>query len=307
MKKSSSNRAASIRARLLNLARDRKEDFQLVLVRYANERLLFRLSRSQHASNFVLKGAALFTVWMEAPHRPTRDLDFLGFGTDDAVRIQSVFGDVIAIEFPDDGIEFLRDSLRVEPIREDQEYGGKRVTLRATLAGAQIALQVDVGFGDAITPKAETVEFPTLLDLPPPSLRVYPKETVVAEKLEALVTLGMGNSRMKDFFDLAFLSRIFEFDGLLLSQAVVATFARRGTPIPDAAPVALTPAFSTDSSKMTQWKAFLAKGGLEAAALDETMATIARFLMPVIDQARSKSTIHRSWRSGAWYEPTSSG
>lgn len=202
MTKKPTNVGASVRARLLRLARERGEDFQLVLTRYASERLLYRLTSSRHASRFVLKGAALFTLWTGRAHRATRDLDLLGFGDSTEPHVRAVFADVLAGDVCDDGVRFDEDSLEVGPIREEQEYGGVRVVVIARIASAKVRLQVDVGFGDAVTPEAAMVEFPTLLDFPAPRLRAYPRETVVAEKVEAMVQLGLANSRMKDFYDL---------------------------------------------------------------------------------------------------------
>ncbi len=213
MKKPLTNIGASVRARLQRLAREQGEDFQLLLTRYANERLLFRLSTSGHAQQFVLKGAALFTLWTGKPHRATRDLDLLGFGDPGVEHVRQVFSEVLAREVADDGVHFDLPTLAVGLIREDQEYGGVRVEVVARVTNAQVRLQVDVGFGDAITPEALVVEIPALLDFPAPRLRAYPRETVVAEKLEAMVKLGMANSRMKDFYDIAVLARSFPFQG----------------------------------------------------------------------------------------------
>lgn len=199
MKKPAKNLGASIRARLLRLAREQGTDFQLVLTRYANERLLYRLAQSPHAAQFVLKGAALFTLWTGRLHRATRDLDLLGFGSPDPRRLQSIFEEVIALDVVDDGVQFDSKLIEVGPIREDQDYGGVRIRILARIASAEVRLQVDVGFGDAITPGTQQVVFPVLLDAPPPRLRAYPQETVVAEKIEAAVRLGLANSRMKDF------------------------------------------------------------------------------------------------------------
>lgn len=212
MTKSPKDIGASVRARLLRLARERGEDFQLVLTRYANERLLYRLATSGHASRFVLKGAALFTIWTGEPHRATRDVDLLGFGDPSEDHLRAVFADILAVEVDDDGVRFDESTLDVGPIREEQDYGGVRVVLIAQVTNAKVRLQVDVGFGDAITPDAMNVDFPPLLDFPAPNLRAYPRETVVAEKLEAMVKLGQANSRMKDFYDLAVLSQTFAFE-----------------------------------------------------------------------------------------------
>ncbi len=198
MTKVPTNIGASVRARLLALARKRGEDFQLLLTRYVNERLLYRLSVSSHCRHFILKGAALFTLWTGKPHRATRDLDFLGFGDPSEAHVRAMFTEVLALQVPDDGVIFEAESLEVGPIREDQEYGGVRLLLAARVTSARVRLQIDVGFGDAITPSAAEAEFPPLLDFPAPRLRAYPRETVIAEKLEAMVQLGIANSRMKD-------------------------------------------------------------------------------------------------------------
>lgn len=188
---------ASVRARLLHLARERGDDLQLLLTRYANERLLYRLTRSRHHGSFILKGATLFTLWTGHPHRATRDVDLLGAGDPSEGRMRTIFAEVIDLDVGHDGLVFDAGSLVVGPIREDQEYGGVRVELLARLTAARVRLQIDVGFGDAVTPAPMQVDLPVLLDFPSPRLLVYPRETVVAEKLDAIVQLGIANSRMK--------------------------------------------------------------------------------------------------------------
>ncbi len=291
--------AAAVRARLLRRARERGDDFQLVLTRYLNERLLYRLSQSPHAASFVLKGATVFTVWTGEPYRATRDVDLLGFGDPSEERLRAVFHDVLSADVSDDGVWFRLDSLAVGPIRADQEYGGVRVTVESGVASARVRLQVDIGFGDAITPEAVMEELPTLLESPPPRLRVYPRETVVAEKLDAMVTLGLLNSRMKDFYDLSVLSRTFAFDGALLQRAVRATFERRGTPLPSATPVALTEEFSGDAAKQAQWKAFCRKsGGAPVGELRVVVAEIERFASPPLLAASGGDEFARQWSAG---------
>lgn len=293
---------ASVRARLLRLARERGEDFQLVLTRYANERLLFRLASSRHAQRFVLKGAALFTLWTGRPHRATRDLDLLGFGDRSVDHARETFAELLRLDVPDDGVRFAPDTLTVGLIREEQEYGGVRVELVARVTNAQVRLQVDVGFGDAITPEASVIEFPPLLDFPAPRLRAYPRETVVAEKLEAMVQLGMANSRMKDFYDVAVLAHNFDFDGDLLSSAIRATFERRKTAIPTTTPVALTAVFAEDPIKKTQWSAFIRKAGVrDAGSLAEAIVAVRAFVEAPLVAAANDAPAPRSWRaSGPW-------
>ena len=282
------NVAASVRARLLDLARTRGEDFQLVLTRYVNERFLYRLARSGHASRFVLKGATLFTLWRGNPHRATRDLDLLGFGDSSIDSVRDFLTQVVATSVQPDGVAFDAQSLVVGPIREDQEYGGVRGTLVARLGSARVKAQIDVGFGDAITPDAEVAALPVLLDLPAPHLRVYPRETVVAEKVEAMCKLGLANTRMKDFYDLFVLSRMSSFDDELVARAIAATFERRGTELPREAPIALTAAFHGDDAKRQQWRAFLRKSN--ADDLGDPPAVIAEvreFVLPALLAAGS--------------------
>ena len=224
------NVGASLRQRLLNLARARGQPLELLLTRYALERLLHRLSLSPHRERFVLKGALLLTTWFDEPHRATRDLDLLGFGDPSDDALLATFREVMAITV-DDGITFDTTKLQIQPIREDREYGGSRLRITAALAGARIPTVVDVGFGDAIEPGAEDIDLPVLLDMPSPHLRAYPPETVIAEKLHAMVALGMANSRMKDYYDVWMLTRTYVLDPARLRRAVDATFARRSTPL----------------------------------------------------------------------------
>lgn len=281
-----SARIDSIRQRLLNIARQNGEEFQLTLDRYAVERLLYRLSISPYRDDFVLKGALLFRHWLDQSHRPTRDADFLGFGTPDPGRIAAVVGALCEADV-DDGLVFDLPQMSVDAIRETARYDGLRVQLKARLGTATCVIQWDIGFGDAITPAPEEVRFDTMLeDVPSPVLRIYPRETAFAEKLEAIVVLGMGNSRMKDYFDLLSLIREARFDPMILAQAVAATFERRATPLPEGLPIGLTDVFALDSAKRLQWRAFLDRSRLEAPALEETVAEIAAVVSHVLDEAR---------------------
>lgn len=276
----SADRAASVLARLLKRSRSTGENYNLLLSRFVIERLLFRLSVSPHAGSFVLKGALLFALWYDAPHRPTKDADLLGFGADDADTLQETFSAVCAID-ADDGVRYDTQGMKVEPIREDNVYGGMRLSLLAFVGSARLPVQVDIGFGDAITPAPELVTYPTLLDgMDAPRLRAYPMYTVVAEKFHAMVLLGINNSRMKDFFDLAVIARTSELDGGTLVEALRATFARRGTVLPSVEPVALTPEFATDSAKGRQWRAFLSKSKLPDTELPDVVAGLHAFLWP---------------------------
>jgi predicted nucleotidyltransferase component of viral defense system len=256
------NVAASVRQRLLNIAAGRGEDFNLVLIRYALERLLFRLSQSDFRDQFVLKGAMLFQVWTDTPHRPTRDLDLLGRGDPSLEHCQEAFSEICRIPVEDDGLIFSADTVNVEKIKEDQDYEGVRVKFLARLDNARIPVQVDVGFGDAVTPGL--LDYPTVLPMSSPRILAYPMETVVAEKTEAVVHLGMLNSRMKDFYDIWFLARTFSFDLGILSAALQATFDRRKTALEPHRLQTLLAELSVDGAKRTQWRAFLRKSSLTA-------------------------------------------
>lgn len=196
------NIGASVRAKLLARSRAEKTDYQILLTRYALERLLYRLSVSNHRDRFVLKGALLFVTWLHDPFRPTRDLDLLGYGANDVETVADTFKAICSTAAPDDGVTFDIKGLTAAPIREDLEYGGVRVQTHAVIDGARISIQVDIGFGDIITPAPVEIDYPVLLDSPAPHLRAYPVETVVAEKFNAMVALGIANSRLKDFYDL---------------------------------------------------------------------------------------------------------
>lgn len=296
------NLAASVRARLLNRARETGQDFNLVLTRYAIERLLYRISVSPHADQFWLKGALLFDLWFDIPHRPTRDADFLGFGTPDIPRLRTIFQEICAIEF-DDGVVFPPDTVRADEIRKEANYAGIRVLLHAVIDGARCSLQIDIGFGDAVTPAPETVTYPVMLaGFDAPKLRAYPRYTVVAEKFEALCSLGMANNRMKDYFDLWVLARHTDFDGDTLRQATAATFDRRATSLTGDVPMGLSNLFAQDPQKAKQWAAFLKKNGLESLSLGNVVADLAVFLMPVAVAAGAGEPFAMSWRGevGEW-------
>ncbi len=297
------NLVASVHQRLLNIAHETGEDFNLTLIRYATERLLYRLSESEYAQRFVLKGARLFVLWAGHQHRPTRDLDLLAFGDDSPENLKRVFQGICTVRVEDDGMVFDSDSITLSDIREDQEYHGQRVKLTASLGNAEICLQIDIGFGDAIVPDAEECEYPVLLDFPAPRLRCYAKETVIAEKLQAMVALGAINSRVKDLYDIWTLSHQAAFDGQILAKAIASTFERRKTEIPTAEPVALTAEFTGDPNTAALWKAFLERSGLDVsgASLDGVAKDIADFLMPPMQAARQGIDFKKAWPpSGPW-------
>lgn len=299
--------AASVRSRLTMLAHAEGEEPEYVLTRYALERLLYRLGRSTHAGAFVLKGALLFALWEGHPHRATRDLDLLGFGPSDVGRVEQVFRELCTLPVVDDGLSFLPETVHARQIREQQEYGGIRVLLQATLGTARLRVQADIGFGDVVTPSAQEADLPTLLDLPAPHLRVYPRETVVAEKFEAMVRLGLTNTRMKDFYDLRAMAERFSFEGPTLMAAISATFARRGTPIPASAPLALTSEFAEDAGKQAEWQGFLKRNKMDPAEspLAATIEYLRGFLLPPLHSFAEDIRFTMRWQPGSQWQPVS--
>jgi len=279
------NLAASVRQRLLNEAKRRQESFDYVVSLYARERFLARLGASPHRSRLVLKGAAVLSLWVDV-HRTTRDLDFLGSGTFQPENAIAVVQEILGTSVPDDGLKFDSASVKAEPIREADAYRGVRVHLDASLDSVRIRLQIDIGLGDVVTPPAPTALLPAILSgFPPPRVKVYPPETIVAEKLHALVKLGIANSRMKDFFDLYTLARGRKFDEELLTKAVRRTFTRRKTVIPKE-PFALTPDFYNDRQKQAQWRSFLSKSGIAGPEdFTELGKRLRRFLLPILARA----------------------
>lgn len=282
-------RADSVHDRLLQRARQQGEDFNLLLTRYALERWLYRLSVSDQRAGFVLKGALLFSLWFDEPHRPTRDADFLGFGAADAELLRGRLQTICRVAC-DDGMRFEADSVQVAPIREQARYDGLRANLLGWLGTARCNVQLDVGFGDAVTPAVQEMDYPTLLEgVPAPRLRVYPRETVLAEKLEAMIVLGMRNSRMKDYFDMWVLLRQGGLDPAVLAQAIHATCARRQTDLPMGWPTGLDDEFAADTAKLAQWRAFLSKNRLEAPALAELIGELRAALAHPLGMARGLS------------------
>ncbi|MFA6103143.1 MAG: nucleotidyl transferase AbiEii/AbiGii toxin family protein [Victivallaceae bacterium] len=255
----------SVHQRLLNLRDATGEPFNNILVKYASERLLYRLEASGNINNFILKGAMLFSLWPGVPRRSTRDMDLLGFGEPALERLKHIFNEVCNVEYDADGLRFDSGSVIAEDIREDQEYPGIRIKLSGYLGRARIPLQVDIGFGDAIVPEPEEVEYPKMLDFPSARIRAYRPATVIAEKLNTLVVLGYRNSRMKDFYDLYMLLEHMNFSDEELAVAIKATFERRKVVLPQEIPVTFTPGFLEDGTKDIQWRAFIRRNSLESS------------------------------------------
>jgi len=291
--------AQSVQARLVRHAKSLNVDPNLVFARYATERLLYRLSRSPYAERFVLKGALLLLVWLGEAIRPTRDADLLGFGEFDGEALARIFSEICAVQVEPDGVAFDAASIQIAAIRPEDAYGGQRVILRAHLGRARIRVQVDVGIGDAVTPEPEWLEYPSLLDLPRPRLRAYGPETVIAEKVNAMVVLGSKNSRMRDFFDVYALAAREPFDGSILARAMRATFARRRTEIPAETPIALTKRVADVEGKRAQWAAFLHRGRLTAPAdLEAIVTSVGGFVGPVLAAAARGESFTAKWPAG---------
>jgi len=298
------NPAASIRAKLLSLSREKGEDYQRVLGRFAIERFLYRLGISTYRDRFVLKGATLFTLWTGETHRPTKDLDLLGWGSSAITYVEQVFRDICEIT-EDDGIVFDSQSVEGTTIKENDEYNGVDIRFRAELAGAQITLQVDIGFGDAVFPEPELATFPVLLPMSAPIIRAYPREASIAEKLHAMVQLDIRNSRMKDFYDIWFMANTWTFRLESLRNAIALSFQRRGSVMPNGVPFALTDEFLTDSQKMQLWKAFAGRlnAGDKALTLAEVGAVLRAFLVPCLS---SETDTAQVWTPTiGWHESES--
>ncbi len=286
------NIAASVKARLLTLSKERGQPFDLLLTRYVLERLLYRLSTTEYRDRFVLKGALLLTTWFETPFRPTRDLDLLGFGDSAPEALLAIFQEICAVAV-DDGVIFDIGALKVDRVREELEYGGLRLATIARLDKTRVSVSIDIGFGDATEPGLEELDLPVLLDQPPPHLRAYAMETVIAEKFQAMILLGRANTRMKDYYDIWMLAQTHQFDGDGLAKAIAATFERRKSAIPAALPDGLSAAFAADVAKQRQWGSFARNIEVAPPDLATIVADLAAFLMPQADAAlnrRSKSS-----------------
>lgn len=300
MKKPITNMAASVHARLLQRAKADERPFNELLQYYAMERFLYRLSRSEHAERFVLKGALMLQLWGGPLTRATKDIDLLGRSTSTVDELVEVVRNCLAVEMDDDGLRFEDRSLKGEKIRLKANYDGVRIRCRARLGSARIALQIDVGFGDVITPAAQSIEYPSLLGLEPLQLLGYTPETAIAEKLEAMVVLDMANTRIKDFLDIWMLAQGREFSGAVLAKAIGATFRRRTTPLPESTPVALTPAFYSLPAKQAQWRAYVRKARIQdqAPSFEGAITQVANFVVPITSTLAAKGRFDDNWSPG---------
>ena len=300
------NVPASVHQRLLNLARNQGVEFNLVLQRYAAERFLYRLATSREVDRFTLKGAALFRVWTGQELRPTRDIDFLASAPEDHAALRTSFEAICTVPCPQDGVIFDPATMHMRDIREEQPYGGVRMRMEGRLGQARLHLQVDIGFGDIITPEREERDYPTLLDLPAPRLWTYPRETLVAEKFDAMVSRGMTNTRVKDLWDIACLARRFAFDGETLRTAIEETLRRRQTPLAGERPVALTPAYYLDRTRAQRWQVLQGQIGASAdgpALLVEAGEELLHFLGPVCDSLIEGGPFTQAWPAGGPWRP----
>lgn len=285
MANSQNNSPASVRQRLLNLARAKGQVFDVVLVTYGLERLIYRLSLSEHRDSFVLKGGLLVTLWIGDEYRVTRDADFLGFGEASEERLIAVFSEIMSLQV-DDGLVYDIDKLTARAIREEQQYGGIRLRTVANLGKTRIPIVVDIGFGDATITPDLTIEYPTLLDMPAANIRAYPPASVVAEKFHAMVTLGLVNSRMKDYYDLWAILNSQPIDESDLADAVATTFSRRETEIPTTVPAGLSDEFSAYPQKTQQWATYAASIDLEGLSLDNAIDLVWTNLAPICERLR---------------------
>jgi len=289
------NTGASVRARLLNISRERNQPFDLLLTRYVLERFLYRLGSTEHRERFVLKGAMLLTTWFDNPLRATRDLDLLGMGDPDPVMLLGIFRQICAID-ASDAVMFDVPGFNMDRIRKETEHGGLRIKGNATVDGARVRVLIDIAFGDATEPGLEDTDLPVLLDFPAPRLRCYSRETVIAEKFQTMVMLARANSRMKDYYDIWVLSRSYEFNDDALTRAIAATFARRKTDIPVERPDGLTAAFAEDPDKKEQWAAFVKEVVISPGSLTIVVDDLAKFLMPHAARARLLPDVKASQR-----------
>jgi predicted nucleotidyltransferase component of viral defense system len=290
----------SVHDRLLNEARKLGEDYQVTFMRYLIERFLYRLSKSRYHDQYILKGAMLFRIWEELPYRTTLDLDLLHRGNADADVLGREIQEICGTDIEDDGVRFDPGSISVEPIRQDQEYQGQRVKLIGYVGKSNTRIQIDVGAGDVPWPLPISREYPSILGLPAPKLAAYERESVIAEKLEAMVTLGLANSRIKDFFDIHHLAMRNSFDGALLTEAVRRTFVRRKTPIPEKVPIALTGEFWEATDRSQHIRAFARRARIDVTReTAQNLAPLLRaFLWTLLEAAANRISSPGNWPPG---------
>jgi len=296
------NLPASVRQRLLNKARETRRPYNEILHFYVIERFLYRISKSSYSDKFILKGALMFRAWGASSFRSTRDIDFLGFGSNEIGVVVHGFKQICAQEVEPDGLVFDKQTVQGERIKEGEDFAGVRIHLLVFLDKARIPLQIDIGFADVITPTSITLEYPTILQMPSPHIQGYPKETVVAEKFHALVFLGSINSRMKDFYDLWVLAVQFEFEGRKLQEAIINTFRQRNMSPPIETPVGLSNGFAVENQ--AQWQAFLKRTNIEAAPLSlmDVIQILNNFLLPPMQSSSGNHIFTSFWKPGGQWK-----
>jgi len=293
------NLEISVLARLKNISQELKVDYQIVLTRYAIERFLYRLSCSKHQDSFILKGAMLLIAHTHSKYRPTRDLDLLGFGEYSDSVLRKTIGEICMVNVPDDAVTYLPETITIMDVREESEYDGKRVKLQARIGKARITVQIDIAFGDAVFPKPKRIDYPTLLSFPKPHIRAYPLEAVIAEKLEAMVSLGIINSRMKDIYDVYTIIESYDFNGEILSRSIEETFGRRKTTLPLNTPIVFSKEFTQDTIKKNQWAGFFQKAGLPPpGTLDSVIKKISSCIQPILKHLQEKEPFTSYWSAG---------
>ncbi len=296
---SKKNVAHAVRTHLLALAKQRKEDFNLLIERYALERMLFRLSNSSYVNRFILKGGLLVSLWSSDTYRPTRDADLLAFGDPQPEGLKEIFRELCTIESEADGLLFDPTTVTDQAIKEDQEYSGTRIVIDAWLEQIKIRVQFDIGFGDAVYPEAQLAQYPTMIaELSSPRLKIYPRESVIAEKFETLVVRGLDNSRMKDFYDLWFLQHAFDFDGATLARSVQGTFERRRTAFVEEVPIGLSEQFYSSDAKLKQWNAFVQRNPVKQQPSDlaQVIIEVSGFILPVYMACAKGEAFIANWK-----------
>ena len=296
------NMGRSVSARLKNIAENQKIDFSYLLLRYAYERFLYRLGMSRHKNNFILKGASVFVVWFGPMFRVTRDADFLCHGASSHEHLIRCFRDICELKVPDDGVSFDLSSISAQEIKKSGKYHGTRIIFNALIYSARVSMHFDIGFGDAVHPEPEIQEFPRILEaFQPPSIFVYSPYSMVAEKFEAIVSLGILNSRVKDYFDIWLLSEKFNFNFLLLKQSIMNTFQRRGDIIPNEIPIGLSPLFYDSREKQLLWDRFMKRINpvLMPESLQAAAQRIEKLLLPIMKPESVEPTL---WKAGVGWE-----
>lgn len=298
---SKNNLVQSIKDRLINIAKKRNEDFNHILIHFGLERFLYRLSKSEYADNFILKGAILFLYWNGEMHRITSDIDLLGKKKVNLDKMENIVKEICNIKVEKDGFVFQSQTISGSIIRKEEVSGGIRIKLKAKLGKAIIPIRLDIGFGDAIVPPPKKIKYPTLLNFPAPIMLSYAPETSIAEKFQSMIKMGIMNSRMKDYYDIWFLSKNFEFEGNKLQQAIKETFKKRRTDIPKEISLALSEEFIQDKNKQKQWNGFKNRIGLfNDLTLQNTVNDIKTFLMPVIEALIIGKNINKKWVLCNW-------